>query len=208
MTWESEAQSLLRWNPAVAEIPQQGSILALPHQLEGTMLSPDHSGPLQLSIIGGQGGPGGQGHSCGTGGRGGDGLGPTLNITAQEFNLHAMSSSEQGRRDILDQMHDFFTSNGGIQKISLLYGLGGAGKTQIALKFIKEFSSNFSDVFFIDTSTIATIDTGLKNIAIMKHAGDSLEEGLLWLISQNVIMETLLSPPGTLGYVFWLDHTF
>ncbi|KAF7357315.1 FabD/lysophospholipase-like protein [Mycena sanguinolenta] len=80
-------------------------------------------------------------------------------------------------------MHDFFTSNTGTQKIYVLYGLGGAGKTQIALKFIKELSFNFSDIF-IDTSTIATIDIGLKNIAIIKGCGDSAEEGLLWLTSQ------------------------
>ncbi|KAF7357325.1 TPR-like protein [Mycena sanguinolenta] len=78
----------------------------------------------------------------------------------------------------------FFTSNTGTQKIYVLYGLGGAGKTQIALKFIKELSFNFSDIFFIDTSTIATIDIGLKNIAIIKGCGDSAEEGLLWLTSQ------------------------
>ncbi|KAJ7731964.1 hypothetical protein B0H14DRAFT_2998042, partial [Mycena olivaceomarginata] len=39
----------------------------------------------------------------------------------------------QGRRDILDKMHYFFTSDVGIQHIYVLYGLGGAGKTQIAL---------------------------------------------------------------------------
>ncbi|KAF7328281.1 hypothetical protein MSAN_02488700 [Mycena sanguinolenta] len=40
---------------------------------------------------------------------------------------------------------------------------------------------SFSDVFFIDTSSIATIDAGLKNIAVMKHFGDSQQDGLLWL---------------------------
>ncbi|KAJ7714880.1 P-loop containing nucleoside triphosphate hydrolase protein, partial [Mycena metata] len=80
-------------------------------------------------------------------------------------------------------MQHFF-SDPGIQHIYVLHGLGGAGKTQIALKFIKESSSRFSDIFFIDTSTIATIETGLKNIAILKDAGDSPEDGLLWLISK------------------------
>ncbi|KAJ7768810.1 hypothetical protein B0H16DRAFT_1307644, partial [Mycena metata] len=65
----------------------------------------------------------------------------------------------------------------------VLHGLGGAGKTQIALKFIKDSSSRFSDIFFIDTSTNA-IDTGLKNIAVLKDFGDSLQDGLLWLTSK------------------------
>ncbi|KAJ7438892.1 P-loop containing nucleoside triphosphate hydrolase protein [Mycena galericulata] len=57
----------------------------------------------------------------------------------------------------------------------LLYGLGGAGKTQIALKFI-ELSSRFSDIFLIDTSTTATIETGLQSIA-----GSTAQDALKWL---------------------------
>ncbi|KAF7362774.1 FabD/lysophospholipase-like protein [Mycena venus] len=157
-------------------------------------------------ISGGQGGSGGRSHGQGTGGHGGDGQGPTVhqhyNIKTKHFtvnNLHARSAAVQasqmvnhcpppsrifqGRRNILDKMYHFFTSNRGIQHIYVLHGLGGAGKTQIALKFIKESSSCFSDIFFIDTSTIATIDTGLKNIAVAKEFGDSPQDGLLWLTS-------------------------
>ena len=39
-------------------------------------------------------------------------------------------------------------------------------------------------MFFVDTSTIATIEAGLKNIAVIKHAGNSQEDGLLWLRSK------------------------
>ncbi|KAJ6477799.1 hypothetical protein DFH09DRAFT_1467602 [Mycena vulgaris] len=67
--------------------------------------------------------------------------------------------------------------------IYLLYGLGGAGKTQIALKFIEE-SSWFSDIFLIDTSTAETIDTGLKNIAATHNAGSTAQDGLEWLSSK------------------------
>ncbi|KAJ7695263.1 hypothetical protein B0H16DRAFT_1443183 [Mycena metata] len=80
-------------------------------------------------------------------------------------------------------MHQFL-SDTGIQHTYVLHGLGGAGKTQIALKFIKESSSRFSDIFFIDASTVATIDTGLKNIAVLKEFGDSPQKGLLWLTSK------------------------
>ncbi|KAF8195187.1 P-loop containing nucleoside triphosphate hydrolase protein [Mycena galopus ATCC 62051] len=173
------------------------------------MLSQDDS--RALYITGGQGGPGGQGHSDGTGGPGGAGLGPTVNFNVQQLiahNLHAGPTSQQafqpgnirasqianhcappsrifqGRRDILDKMHHFFKSNNGIQNIYVLHGLGGAGKTQIALKFIQESSSFFSNIFFIDTSTVATIDTGLMNIAVMKDSGNSQQDGLLWLTSK------------------------
>ncbi|KAJ7765199.1 hypothetical protein B0H16DRAFT_1454378 [Mycena metata] len=175
----------------------------------GIMLSLDGD-PRSLNIIGGQGGPGGPAHL--QGGTGGVGEGPIVHITTSQLiahNLQATVATDQalqlrnvrasqiashcpppsrifcGRQDILEKMQNFFCDPGS-QHIYVLYGLGGAGKTQIALKFINKSSSrcSFSDIFFIDTSTIATIETGLKNIAILKDFGDSPEDGLLWLASK------------------------
>ncbi|KAJ7139189.1 P-loop containing nucleoside triphosphate hydrolase protein [Mycena epipterygia] len=86
-----------------------------------------------------------------------------------------------GRQTILDQMDQFFTQSIGKQAIFLLHGLGGAGKTQIALKFIEESASHFTDIFFIDSSSTTTIETGLKNITETKNIGDSPESALKWL---------------------------
>ena len=46
-----------------------------------------------------------------------------------------------GRQLILGKMHKFFEEEFDNQRIYLLHGLGGSGKTQIALKFIHESSS-------------------------------------------------------------------
>ncbi|KAJ7099218.1 P-loop containing nucleoside triphosphate hydrolase protein, partial [Mycena epipterygia] len=73
----------------------------------------------------------------------------------------------------------------GKQDIFLLHGLGGAGKTQIALKFIAKSTSNFTDIFFIDSSSIETIETGLKNIAKTKAVGESSQDSLQWLQSKQ-----------------------
>ncbi|KAJ7458472.1 hypothetical protein FB451DRAFT_579993 [Mycena latifolia] len=89
-----------------------------------------------------------------------------------------------GRQQILDKMHKFFEQDLNQQHIFLLHGLGGAGKTQIALKFIQESSSRFSEIFLIDASTLETIDTGLKNIAATKSAGSTAQDALQWLSSQ------------------------
>jgi hypothetical protein len=48
-----------------------------------------------------------------------------------------------GRKDILLQLHECFTSSptsveSAKQRRFVLYGIGGGGKTQIALKFVKE----------------------------------------------------------------------
>ncbi|KAJ7467942.1 hypothetical protein FB451DRAFT_386008 [Mycena latifolia] len=86
-----------------------------------------------------------------------------------------------GRQAILARMHQYFAEDLGIQHIYVLYGLGGSGKTQIALKFIDESASKFSDIFLIDTSTPETIDTGLKRIATTKKIGDTVQDALDWL---------------------------
>ncbi|KAJ7463313.1 P-loop containing nucleoside triphosphate hydrolase protein [Mycena latifolia] len=90
-----------------------------------------------------------------------------------------------GRRTILDKMHQYFSQSQTQQDICLLHGLGGTGKTQIALKFIEESASQFTDIFHIDASTIETIAAGLKNIATIKSAGNSSEDALQWLISNQ-----------------------
>ncbi|KAJ7640930.1 hypothetical protein B0H17DRAFT_960193, partial [Mycena rosella] len=66
----------------------------------------------------------------------------------------------------------------------LLHGLGGAGKTQTALKFNEESSSCFSDIFLIDTSTVETINTGLKNMTVTRNAGSTADDALGWLSTQ------------------------
>ncbi|KAJ7104960.1 P-loop containing nucleoside triphosphate hydrolase protein, partial [Mycena epipterygia] len=85
-----------------------------------------------------------------------------------------------GRETILAKMHKYYAEYTGKQRIFLLHGLGGAGKTQIALKFIEE-SSQFSDVFLIDSSTSDTIDTGLMNIAVSKNFGSNAQDALQWI---------------------------
>ncbi|KAJ7841442.1 hypothetical protein B0H13DRAFT_2210099, partial [Mycena leptocephala] len=43
----------------------------------------------------------------------------------------------------------------------------------------------FTKQFFINASSLQTLDTALKNIAIAHKIGTSSQDGLLWLISQR-----------------------
>ncbi|KAF8128828.1 P-loop containing nucleoside triphosphate hydrolase protein [Mycena galopus ATCC 62051] len=156
-------------------------------------------------VSGGQGGHGGGGGVQGHGGGGGTGEGPTLlyNINTQHLSMNTVHTSQmvvqasqilnhcpppsrifQGQHTILDAMHQFFAKVTGKQHIYVLYGLGGAGKTQIALKFIDEFTS-FTNRLLVDASSTETIETGLKNIALAKQIGNSSQDGLRWLASQH-----------------------
>ncbi|KAJ7921622.1 hypothetical protein B0H13DRAFT_2267777 [Mycena leptocephala] len=88
-----------------------------------------------------------------------------------------------GRQIILDKMHQYFNQDLGKQHIYVLYGLGGAGKTQISLKFIAE-SWHFTDRFFLDASTTETVDMGLKTIATTRKIGDSSQDALKWFAAK------------------------
>ncbi|KAJ6459335.1 P-loop containing nucleoside triphosphate hydrolase protein [Mycena sanguinolenta] len=156
-----------------------------------------------ISASGGQGGQGGQGGVHG--GEGGLGAGPSFHY---EFNAehltmnmvqspNAVQASSQvvnncppasrifhGRQTILDTMHQFFAQDTQKQKIYVLYGLGGAGKTQIALKFIED-STCFNDRLFLDASTTDTIQTGLKNIMTAEKTGNASQDALTWLIGKH-----------------------
>ncbi|KAJ6484611.1 P-loop containing nucleoside triphosphate hydrolase protein [Mycena sanguinolenta] len=88
------------------------------------------------------------------------------------------------RQTILDTMHQFFAQDTQKQKIYVLYGLGGAGKTQIALKFIED-STCFNDQLFLDASTTDTIQTGLKNIMTAEKTGNASQDALTWLIGKH-----------------------
>ncbi|KAJ7064206.1 P-loop containing nucleoside triphosphate hydrolase protein, partial [Mycena amicta] len=88
----------------------------------------------------------------------------------------------QGRKDILLQLERLFQPTEQTeQKVVLLHGLGGAGKTQIALKFIAESGSRFTDQFKINASSAENIEAGYKQIAMVKKLGDTVEAAQTWL---------------------------
>ncbi|KAL1729459.1 hypothetical protein EV714DRAFT_284956 [Schizophyllum commune] len=91
-----------------------------------------------------------------------------------------------GRKDILDKMHAYFAPVNGKRKVFVLYGLGGAGKTQVGCKFVEmsQFDSEtqrFSEVFYLDASTKDTLTADLKALAIAKEAGKRVDDALTWL---------------------------
>ncbi|KAJ7895905.1 hypothetical protein B0H14DRAFT_542649 [Mycena olivaceomarginata] len=92
----------------------------------------------------------------------------------------------QGRQDILARMDNYFSKNIGKRHVYVLHGLGGSGKTQIALKFLDMMNQHpiprFTKQFFIDASSQKTLDTAFTNIAIANKIGNSFQDALSWLI--------------------------
>ncbi|KAJ6471962.1 hypothetical protein C8R45DRAFT_1164627 [Mycena sanguinolenta] len=133
------------------------------------------------SIYGGRGGSGGQGGN--QGGSGGTGEGPTIHQNFPSSNVlqaspllnHCPPPSRifHGRRTILDTMHQFFAQETGKQKIYVLYGLGGAGKTQIALKFIKEWTHFKDQLFFFPKCNHSNIIITSRNPTLRGYGANS-----------------------------------
>ncbi|KAF7333604.1 FabD/lysophospholipase-like protein [Mycena sanguinolenta] len=166
---------------------------------------------VHIHMSGGQGGSGGSGGLRGGGGGTGEGATLQNHIKTDQLNMiintgsavntvhtspavvqasqainHCPPPSQifQGRQTILDSMHRFFAQETGKQKRYVLYGLGGAGKTQIALKFIEDWIE-FTDQLFVDASSTNTIENGLTNIAVTNQAGKSSQDGLMWLARKH-----------------------
>ncbi|KAH8813683.1 hypothetical protein DL96DRAFT_1685043 [Flagelloscypha sp. PMI_526] len=75
------------------------------------------------------------------------------------------------RRTELQTMKNHFYSASDACRVCVLYGIGAGGKTQIALKFIRQNQNRFSEIFFVDASSKLTLENSLKAIA-----GSSLDK--------------------------------
>ncbi|TFK31238.1 P-loop containing nucleoside triphosphate hydrolase protein [Crucibulum laeve] len=97
-----------------------------------------------------------------------------------------------GQQVYLDKLKQYFITRdgkGGTPRRSyLIYGLGGMGKTQIALKFSEDVSSQYGHVFWVDATNEDTISVSLKGISSIPDAKKADVEGtpeavLYWIAS-------------------------
>ncbi|KAF8346201.1 P-loop containing nucleoside triphosphate hydrolase protein, partial [Amanita rubescens] len=102
--------------------------------------------------------------------------------------LKHSSTFFMGRDEYLQRLKECFSSTEGKRKSFLLYGLGGIGKTQICLKFIEEnpdLCPRFSDIYWLNASSEATLELGLKQIAmannVQQGGSSSAASALKWI---------------------------
>ncbi|KAJ7641889.1 hypothetical protein FB45DRAFT_362929 [Roridomyces roridus] len=81
-------------------------------------------------------------------------------------------------------MQQYFSQEPKKRRIFVLYGLGGSGKTQVALKFLESID-DFTKRFFVNASSPEALKTSFMNIGISQSFGKTSEAGLEWLISEN-----------------------
>ncbi|KAL2161433.1 hypothetical protein VTH06DRAFT_7994 [Thermothelomyces fergusii] len=89
-------------------------------------------------------------------------------LSSKARSMGTTSSFFIGREDILERLDSFFAprnTGGSPRREFLLHGVGGVGKSEIALKFSEMFGDRFEYVFYVDGSTPATIIQSYANIA-------------------------------------------
>jgi len=67
------------------------------------------------------------------------------------------------------RLHDSIALRGQSPKILMVHGLGGAGKSQLVLSYVRSFRRDYSSVFFIDASTRASVERDYQQIYRMLH---------------------------------------
>ncbi|KAJ4474125.1 P-loop containing nucleoside triphosphate hydrolase protein [Lentinula edodes] len=123
-----------------------------------------------------------------------------------------------GREDILVTIDNFFhppppDNPRKTQKIFLLYGLGGAGKTQVALEFTRRFKQRFTKIYYIAADSEISIKASLFDIAMVNGVvgAQNWQSGLRWLHTHEeswmIIMDNADNPKISLNDYFpTCDH--
>lgn len=88
-----------------------------------------------------------------------------------------------GREEQVQRAAAYLLSDRAHQQIFVIYGLGGAGKTQMALRIVESTREYWSDIVFADATSVATIEATLKDFATRKNIGGSHNDTIRWLAS-------------------------
>ncbi|QRV95644.1 kinesin light chain [Ceratobasidium sp. AG-Ba] len=90
-----------------------------------------------------------------------------------------------GRQNIIDQIIECVFKGDTQRCVFVLYGLGGAGKTQLALKAVEQSHDLWTDVVFVDATSTTTAENALAQFARGKSIGDSHQNAIQWLGSHR-----------------------
>ncbi|KAH8797786.1 hypothetical protein DL96DRAFT_897628 [Flagelloscypha sp. PMI_526] len=90
-----------------------------------------------------------------------------------------------GRQAPLEQLEEHFNLGDEECRVAVLYGMGGSGKTQMGLEFIRRNKSRFSNIYFIDASSKLTLENDLAAIAVGSSDQPSIHDALRILGSRQ-----------------------
>ena len=83
-------------------------------------------------------------------------------------------------------------SMGSIREVLILGGMGGIGKTQLAITYAKRHCSSYSSIFWLNASSEGTMTTSLRALAnriISPETVSKLKDDQLWIHVSNWLSE-------------------
>lgn len=99
-----------------------------------------------------------------------------------------------GREDILQTLHAQLAPSGSsaLMQSLALTGLGGVGKTQVAVEYAYRYAREYSAIFWIEAETYATISASLRRVVMLlqlpgwqEEQQQSIETMQRWLLSHT-----------------------
>ncbi|CUA77728.1 Kinesin light chain 1 [Rhizoctonia solani] len=88
-----------------------------------------------------------------------------------------------GREDEITQLIASITETHDKLPVCVVYGLGGAGKTQLVLSVIERTWNNWDHVIYIDASSAEAIEKALHEFGKAKNTGEEYTDVISWLES-------------------------
>ncbi|KAG8715909.1 hypothetical protein FRC08_010039 [Ceratobasidium sp. 394] len=85
------------------------------------------------------------------------------------------------RHQPIRQAMDCLASSTWERRVFVFHGLGGAGKTQLALQTIERTREHWSDVVYADATSVETLTSTLTGFALARKIGNTYEDTLRWL---------------------------
>lgn len=95
----------------------------------------------------------------------------------------ASTSVYTGRENQIQQVGACIIGSSDERRVCVVHGLGGAGKTQLALKTIERNRDSWRHVLYVDASSKEAIESTLQDYAKAKKIGRTHEDILSWLES-------------------------
>ncbi|KAG8736677.1 hypothetical protein FRC10_009055, partial [Ceratobasidium sp. 414] len=86
-----------------------------------------------------------------------------------------------GREDRIEQIKACLALGDRERRVFVLHGLGGAGKTQIALKAIEQTNQLWTNVVYINAVSKEAIVAALQGFALAKRIGETHNDAIIWL---------------------------
>ncbi|QRW09849.1 kinesin light chain [Ceratobasidium sp. AG-Ba] len=107
-----------------------------------------------------------------------------LDVAAQPSGIKecpAPTSVYTERLEPIQRAIDCLTDHSQERRVFVFHGLGGAGKTQLALRAVQQTRDQWSDVVYVDANSTETLRSTLGGFAAARNIGKTHEDTIRWL---------------------------